>query len=24
MQPEIKKRWFAAVNKVMDNWARYS
>jgi hypothetical protein len=22
MQPEIKKRWFAAVNKVMDNWAR--
>ena len=24
MQPEIKKRWFAAVNKVMDNWARNS
>jgi hypothetical protein len=24
MQPEIKKRWFAACNKVMDNWARYS
>jgi hypothetical protein len=24
MQPEIKKRWFAAVNRVMDNWARYS
>jgi hypothetical protein len=22
MQPEIKKKWFAAVNKVMDNWAR--
>lgn len=22
MQPEIKKRWFAAVNKIMDNWAR--
>jgi hypothetical protein len=22
MQPEIKKRWFTAVNKVMDNWAR--
>jgi hypothetical protein len=24
MQPEIKNRWFAAVNKVMDNWARFS
>jgi hypothetical protein len=24
MQPEIKRRWFAAVDKVMDNWARYS
>lgn len=24
MQPEIKKRWFVAVNKVMDNWARFS
>ena len=24
MQPEIKKRWFEAVNKVMDNWARTS
>jgi len=24
MQPEIKKRWFAACNKVMDNWARNS
>lgn len=24
MQPEIKKRWFAACNKVMDNWARMS
>ena len=24
MQPEIKRRWFAAVNKVMDNWARTS
>jgi hypothetical protein len=24
MQPEIKRKWFAAVNKVMDNWARYS
>ena len=24
MHPEIKKRWFAAVNKVMDNWARTS
>jgi hypothetical protein len=24
MQPEIKKRWFAACNKVMDNWARTS
>jgi hypothetical protein len=24
MQPEIKKRWFAACNKVMDSWARYS
>jgi hypothetical protein len=24
MQPEIKRRWFAAVNRVMDNWARYS
>jgi hypothetical protein len=24
MQPEIKKRWFSACNKVMDNWARYS
>ena len=22
MQPEIKKRWFEACNKVMDNWAR--
>jgi hypothetical protein len=22
MQPEIKKKWFAAVNKVLDNWAR--
>jgi hypothetical protein len=22
MQPEIKKKWFAAINKVMDNWAR--
>jgi hypothetical protein len=24
IQPEIKRRWFTAVNKVMDNWARYS
>ncbi len=24
MQPEIKRRWFAACNKVMDNWARSS
>ena len=24
MQPEIKKRWFSACNKVMDNWARTS
>jgi hypothetical protein len=24
MQPEIKRRWFATVNKVMDNWARTS
>ncbi len=24
LQPEIKKRWFAACNKVMDNWARTS
>ena len=24
MQPEIKRKWFAAVNKVMDNWARTS
>lgn len=24
MQPEIKRRWFVAVNKVMDNWARTS
>jgi hypothetical protein len=24
MQPEIKNRWFAACNKVMDNWARTS
>jgi hypothetical protein len=24
MQPEIKRRWFTAVNKVMDNWARTS
>jgi hypothetical protein len=24
MQPEIKKRWFTACNKVMDNWARNS
>jgi len=24
MQPEIKRKWFAAVNKVMDNWARNS
>jgi len=24
MQPEIKRRWFAACNKVMDNWARTS
>jgi len=24
MQPEIKRRWFAACNKVMDNWARNS
>ena len=24
MQPEIKKRWFEACNKVMDNWARNS
>ena len=24
MQPEIKRRWFEAVNKVMDNWARNS
>jgi hypothetical protein len=24
MQPEIKRKWFAAVNRVMDNWARYS
>ena len=24
MQPDIKRKWFAAVNKVMDNWARYS
>jgi len=24
MQPEIKKRWFVAVNKVMDLWARTS
>lgn len=24
MQPEIKKRWLDAVNKVMDNWARNS
>jgi hypothetical protein len=22
MQPEIKRKWFAAINKVMDNWAR--
>ena len=22
IQPEIKKRWFEACNKVMDNWAR--
>lgn len=24
MQPEITRRWYAAVNKVMDNWARTS
>jgi hypothetical protein len=24
MQPTIRRRWFTAVNKVMDNWARYS
>jgi hypothetical protein len=24
MQPEIRRRWFDAVNKVMDNWARTS
>jgi len=24
MQPEIKRKWFAACNKVMDNWARNS
>jgi len=24
MQPEIKRKWFVAVNKVMDNWARTS
>jgi hypothetical protein len=24
MQPEIRRRWFSAVNKVMDNWARNS
>jgi hypothetical protein len=24
MQPEIRKRWLDAVNKVMDNWARTS
>ena len=24
LQPEIKKRWFTAINKVMDNWARTS
>jgi hypothetical protein len=24
MQPEIRKRWFVAVNKVMDLWARTS
>lgn len=24
MQPEIRRRWFTAVNKVMDNWARTS
>jgi hypothetical protein len=24
LQPEIKKKWFASVNKVMDNWARNS
>jgi hypothetical protein len=24
MQPEIRRRWFSAVNKVMDNWARTS
>jgi hypothetical protein len=24
MQPEIKKRWFKAVNEVMDLWARNS
>lgn len=24
MQPEIKRRWFASVNRVMDNWARTS
>jgi len=22
MQPEIKRKWFEAVNKVLDNWAR--
>ena len=24
MQPEIRRRWLTAVNKVMDNWARTS
>jgi hypothetical protein len=24
MQPEIKRRWFAAIEKVFDNWARTS
>jgi hypothetical protein len=24
MQPTIRRRWFTAVNKVMDNWARTS
>ncbi len=24
MQPTIRRRWFVAVNKVMDNWARTS
>lgn len=24
LQPEIKRRWFTACNKVMDNWARNS